>query len=306
MSQDPPAAPPLPHPTVVAFLEDLGRRDAAANTTASYRRDLAHFAAWFTRTVGEAFAPGSVTPTDLRDYRAHLQTVERRASATINRRLAALRALFRYSVATGQLSEAPTDAVKGVAASPRAPRSLEKRELDKLIRAVERHGSTRDQALVLTLRHTGIRVSELCALTLHDIAVSERSGSLTVRSGKGRKLRVVPLNADVRRALNTYLKKRPVSLSEALFLGQRGGGLKPRAVEHLLTKYAYLAQLPGVTPHTLRHSFGKHLLDLGSDLVTVAALLGHSKLQTVAIYTTPSQRDLEKAVERLSWEGGGL
>jgi site-specific recombinase XerD len=81
-----------------------------------------------------------------------------------------------------------------------------------------------------------------------------------------------------------------------------GGGLKPRAVEHLVTKYAYLAQLPGVTPHTLRHSFGKHLLDGGSDLVTVAALLGHATLQTVAIYTTPSQRDLERAVARLSVE----
>jgi integrase/recombinase XerC len=81
--------------------------------------------------------------------------------------------------------------------------------------------------------------------------------------------------------------------------------LKPRAIEHLLTKYAYLAQLEKVTPHTLRHSFGKHLVDSGSDLVTVAALLGHSRLETVAIYTTPSQRDLERAVDRLSWEGGG-
>jgi site-specific recombinase XerD len=182
MSQDPPAAP---HPAVTTFLGELARRDAAATTRASYRQDLTHFAAWFGKSTGEAFSPQAITPTDIRDYRTHLQTVERRAPATINRRLAALRAFFRYCVAGKQVAESPMDAVKGVAAAPRAPRSLEKRELDKLIRAVERHGSARDQAVLLTLRHTGIRVGELCALTLSDIVVSERTGSLTVRSGKG-------------------------------------------------------------------------------------------------------------------------
>src|SRR3712207_4884972 len=87
--------------TLTPFLTDLERRDVAPNTRASYRLDLRHFAGWFARATGEAFAPQAVTPTDVRDYRAHLQTVERRAPATVNRRLAALRAFFRFCVATG-------------------------------------------------------------------------------------------------------------------------------------------------------------------------------------------------------------
>jgi site-specific recombinase XerD len=84
-----------------------------------------------------------------------------------------------------------------------------------------------------------------------------------------------------------------------LFIGRRGGALGPQAVEDLVGTYARLAGLEHVTPHTLRHSFGKGLLDAGTDLVSVAALLGHSRLETAAIYTHPSEWDLERAVERL-------
>jgi site-specific recombinase XerD len=110
------------------------------------------------------------------------------------------------------------------------------------------------------------------------------------------------LNVDVRRAIAEYLKVRPTVSTDALFVGQRGEGLKPHAVLSLIAKYARLAGLEGVTPHTLRHSFAKHTLDAGANLVAVAALLGHQRLETTAIYTTPSQRDLEKAVERLAGE----
>src|SRR6185436_3608478 len=185
----------------------------------------------------------------------------------------------------------------------RAPRWLEKREVDRLIRTVERHGNTRDLAIVLTLRHTGIRVSELCSLQLADAEISARKGSLTVRSGKGGKFRVLPLNVDARRAIASYLDVRPTVSDDHLFIGQRGQGVSSRAVELLVTKYARLAGLADVTPHTLSHSFGKHALDAGADLVSVSALLGHQRLETTAIYTTPSQRDLEKVVEKLERDG---
>jgi integrase/recombinase XerD len=181
----------------------------------------------------------------------------------------------------------------------RAPKWLERREVDKLIRAIERYGNKRDLAIVLTLRHTGLRVSELANLQLSDVETSERKGSLTVRSGKGSKFRVLPLNVDVRRAIEAYQEVRPATPDTHLFIGRFGQGLKARAIENLVEKYARLAGLEGVTPHTLRHSFGKHTLDAGGDLVSVAALLGHQRLETTAIYTTPSQRDLEKAVDRL-------
>src|SRR5436190_16806080 len=281
------------------FLQDLERQETSPQTRHAYRLDLLHFAAWFARTVGETFSPEVVTPTDVREYRGFLLNVEKRQPATVNRRLAALRRFFQWATATGLAKELPTENVKGVASAPRAPHWLEKRDVDRLIRMVERHGNTRDLAIVLTLRHTGIRVSELSNLTVGDVETSERKGSLTVRSGKGGKFRVLPLNFDARKAIIAYCDVRPTVSADQLFIGQRGQGISSRAVELLVTKYGRLAGLEDVTPHTLRHSFGKHALDAGADLVSVSALLGHERLETTAIYTTPSQRDLEKVVEKL-------
>src|SRR5215204_2633205 len=173
------------------FLQDLQRQETSPNTRRSYQLDLLHFASWFARTVGETFSPEAVTPSDVREYRGHLMTVEKRQPATVNRRLAALRRFFQWAKASGLAKDLPTDNVKGVASSPRAPHWLDKRDIDRLIRTVERHGNTRDLAIVLTLRHTGIRVSELSSLRVGDVEASERKGTLTVRSGKGSKFRVL-------------------------------------------------------------------------------------------------------------------
>src|SRR5215212_9828822 len=285
------------------FLQDLARQETSPQTRRAYQLDLLDFASWLARTVGETFSPEAVTPTDVREYRGYLINVEKRQPATVNRRLAALRRFFVWAKATGLAKELPTDNVKGVASSPRAPHWLEKRDVDRLIRTVERHGNPRDLAIVLVLRHTGIRVSELSSLMLGDVETSERKGSLTVRSGKGGKFRVLPLNVDARRAIASYLEVRPTVTDDHLFIGQRGQGVSSRAVELLVTKYGRLAGLEDVTPHTLRHSFGKHALDAGADLVSVSALLGHQRLETTAIYTTPSRRDLEKVVAKLEQDG---
>src|SRR4051812_3405468 len=191
------------------FMADLERQETSPKTRDAYRLDLLHFAGWFARTVGESFSPEAITPTDVREYRGYLQNVEKRQPATVNRRLAALRRFFQWAKAMGLAKELPTENVKGVASAPRAPHWLEKRDVDRLIRTLERHGNTRDRAIVLTLRHTGIRVSELCSLTLGDVETSERKGSLTVRSGKGGKFRVLPLNSDARKAIDAYRDVRP-------------------------------------------------------------------------------------------------
>jgi integrase/recombinase XerD len=281
------------------FVEELHRQEKSPHTTLSYRYDLVLFARWFEGTNGEPFQAERVTPTDLREYRAFLLNVERRSPATINRRLASLRTFFQWARAEGLCREIPTDAVKGIQSSPRAPKSLPKKDVDRLIREVEQGGNKRDLAVLQVLRHTGIRVGELVALRLADVTLSERKGQLVVRSGKGSKYRGVPLNADARKALSDYLAVRPKSASDRLFLGRRSEGLSPRAVEKMVFKYAQQARLDNVSPHTLRHTFGKSALDAGVDLVTVSRLLGHERLETTAIYTTPSAQDLERAVEKL-------
>ena len=103
---------------------------------------------------------------------------------------------------------------------------------------------------------------------------------------------------------DAYREVRPKVVDDHLFVGQRGTGLTPRAVEKLVEKYARLAGLPDVSPHVLRHTFGKHALDAGVDLVTVSRLLGHERLETTAIYTTPSAGDLATAVAKLETDVG--
>jgi integrase/recombinase XerD len=281
------------------FVAELHRQEKSPNTTQSYRYDLVLFSRWLEGTTGAVLQADRITPTDLREYRAYLLTVEQRSPATINRRLASLRTFFQWARAEGLCQEIPTDAVKGVSSSPRAPKSLPKKDVERLIREAEQGGNKRDLALLQVLRHTGIRVGELTALRTGDVTLSERKGQLVIRSGKGSKYRVVPLNADARKALSDYLAVRAKSTSDRLFLGRRTEGLSPRAVEKTVLKYAQQARLEDVSPHTLRHTFGKSALDAGVDLVTVSRLMGHERLETTAIYTTPSAQDLERAVEKL-------
>ncbi len=286
------------------FLAELRRQDAAPATVRNYAADLRAFARWFPDSTGEPFSARAVTPTDLREYKAYLRTVERRQAATVNRRLAALRKFFVWAKGTGKIAELPTEQVKGVPAAPRAPKALAKREVDRLIREAERHGNKRNLAVLLTLRHTGLRVGELCNLRLGDVAISERKGEVLVRAGKGGKDRTVPLNNDARRALSAYIEVRPTVADDHLFIGQRGEPLKSQGAQEVVQKYARRAGLPEVTPHVLRHTFAKHVLDAGEDLATVQRLLGHERLETTAIYTQPTARDLEDAVRRLEAEAG--
>lgn len=285
------------------FTADLKRQEVAVKTVANYLSDLDCFARWFNQTTGDEFAAANITPTDIRDYRSYLQTNQGRTPATINRRLAALRRFFLWAIGAGVTSGNPATIVKGVQSVLRGPRSLEKREVDKLIRMAEKDATDgpgrRNLAILVTLRHTGLRVGELCDLLLADVPISERKGSVTVRSGKGGKHRVVPLNLDARKAISEYLAVRPKVADEHIFIGQRGEGLKPQGVELIVGKYSRLAGLENVTPHVLRHSFAKHALDTGTDLVALARLLGHARLDTTARYTQPTERDLERAVERL-------
>ena len=286
------------------FLAELHRQETAPATARNYAADLRAFARWFPGATGEAFAAHAVTPTDLREYKAYLRTVERRQAATVNRRLAALRRFFGWAKGAGKIADLPTEGVKRIPAASRTPKALAKREVDRLLRAAERDGNKRNLAVLLTLRHTGLRVGELSNLRLGDVTISERKGQILVRGGKGNKDRTVPLNNDARQALSAYLAVRPTVSDDRLFIGQRGEALQPQAVQLIVKKYAQRAGLCGVTPHVLRHSFAKHVLDGGEDLATVQRLLGHERLETTAIYTQPTARDLEEAVRRLEVDAG--
>ncbi len=290
--------------TILAFEQYLRNRPEGISTytVRGYLADLRKFAEWFQLTNGEAMGPDNVTPVDVRDYKAHLQTVANYKPATINRRLSTLRAYFGWALEEDLVEESPVR-VRNVEEPQPAPRSLDEKTYHRLLREVHKHGNKRDGAIIQLLRHTGLRLGELCALTLVDVEMSQRRGKVIVRSGKGGKYREVPLNLDARRALEAYLEKeRPKVDDSHVFIGQRRNGLTDAAVQNVVKKYAYLAHLEGVSPHVLRHTFARSLLDKGVDLVTVQQLMGHKRLDSTARYTKPSKRDMEAAVARLELE----
>ena len=275
----------------------------SANTVRAYTRDLGHFAQWFAQTTGDGFHPQAVDPREIQEYRGYLMR-HGLAPATINRRLIALKGFFRWAKREGVAPESPFEAIERVLVKEQrdtAPRWLDRSEQLALLRSVRRGGSRRDLAIIQALLGTGLRISELAALSVSDLEISDRRGWLHVRQGKGSKARDIPLDSRTRRALSAYLKERPEEEAEDLFWGQRGP-LSEAGIHYLVSKYAYQAKLEECTAHTLRHTFAKNLVDASTPLDQVATLLGHESLDTTRVYTRPSKRDLERAVRRAAGE----
>lgn len=172
-----------------------------------------------------------------------------------------------------------------------APKSLERNDKNRLLREVERHGNARDIAIAYVLLHTGIRVSELCALNVDDVVMAERSGHVMVRHGKGNVARKVPLSAEARHHLKKYLDTRG-DKNVALFLSNEKKRISVRTVQHML-KEKY-----GVHPHQLRHTFCRDLVTSGVDISTVAELAGHSDINVTRRYSKPTEVELERAIEQ--------
>lgn len=282
------------------FSSHLQQQDRSEITIDGYLNDLQAFACWFEQTNGEPFSSSRLTPTDVREYRQWLIS-HQAAPATINRKLAALRAFAQWA-------NVPFN-VRGVEEQALAPRWLDRREQAALLREAEhilnaaitgpaRLQAVRDRSILLLLLHTGLRISEMCALKMTDLELSDRKGKIVVRQGKGSKRREIPLNQAARQALKDWLGVRPQA-GETLFLGRRGQALTPSGVYRRLADLARRAKIEHLSPHTLRHTFAKNLVDSGVGLERVAALLGHANLNTTRVYVAPGQRDLERAVEGL-------
>ncbi len=231
----------------------------------------------------------------MRDYRTNLQAVLKRSPATVNNALAAVNDLY-IRRGLGPAAAARVDAAVA------APRALDKRAQLRYLRAVQTCPSPRDQALALVPFYAGARISEIVALDVDDVARSARKGVLRIL-GKGERVRQVPLHPQLHAALNGWLAERadwPGADTPALFLNQRGQRLSVRGAHAIITAIAAAASLDDdTTVHTLRHTFATTLVRGGTDLVIVAELLGHARLETTRIYTRPSAEDRTRALDLL-------
>jgi site-specific recombinase XerD len=310
-------------------------QDLSELTVTAYLVDIRNFATWFTQTQGREAHVERVAPTDIKDYRAWLQTTQQQKPSSVNRRLAALRAFFKWAVQEDRIGRNPLNGLKPLRQQESPPRWLEPQAEHKLQQALELHAPAvsaktllrpferllnRDVAMVMLMWKAGLRVSEVAALDRRDVKLqSSKRGTVAVRAGKGHKARTVPLNADVIESLNSWLKIHPAASKPVLFVSRSDIRITSRAIQGIVEQIGHEAAtlikarssddraiaeaLNALTPHVLRHTCGKRLLDAGAQLTEVAAILGHEDLNTTRRYTQPGNEDLHRAVGRIASRG---
>jgi integrase/recombinase XerD len=287
------------------FLNHLAaEKGSSDNTVAAYRNDLNQFHEYVTKEGGLSDGEWSDLNRDqLINYVLWLKEREY-ASATVARKVAAMKSFCGFLVRTGMLEENPAEELDSPKVKKQLPTTLTPGEVEKLLALpAQGHGpkALRDTALLEVLYATGMRVSEVAGLTLEDLDLSAG----TIRCvGKGNKERVMPLYAEACRAVDEYLEKgRPALCGKnteerTLFLNPRGEKLTRQGLWLIIKAYArQLGIEDRVTPHTLRHSFATHMLNGGAGLREVQKLLGHANISTTQVYTHITRERLREVYD---------
>ncbi|MDR3351966.1 MAG: site-specific tyrosine recombinase XerD [Zoogloeaceae bacterium] len=289
--------PPGDAAEIDIFCDALWLEDGLARTTLqSYRADLATLSRWL---AGEA-RPALVEAqeADLKAFIAWLSQTKRASSQA--RFLSSLRRFYRWRLLRGQASIDPTSDLGRPVLPERLPRTLSETQVEHLLAAPDTGTplGLRDRAMLETLYATGLRVSELVGLRLHEVHFDD--GIVRVM-GKGSKERLVPLGEEALDWLRRYiaegrcalLKGRPC---DAVFVTARAAAMTRQMFWTRIKGHATLAGIARekLSPHVLRHAFATHLINHGADLRVVQMLLGHASITTTQIYTHVARERLKK------------
>ncbi len=260
----------------------------SANTRQAYERDLRLFC----KTLGfkNSDALVNVSREQITGYMTQLKE-KGLAAATIARKLAAIKAFYRFMTAEGYMDANPAEVVEAGTKGIKLPRVLSEDEVVRLLNQpdITTAEGFRDRTMLEVLYATGMRVSELINLTLERVDLNMK---YIIAFGKGSKERIVPLGSVAAEFLQQYLEKVRPKLTHAdrntniVFLAFGGHELTRQRFWQIIRAYGRKANInKALTPHILRHSFATHLLDNGADLRSVQELLGHSDISTTQIYT---------------------
>jgi integrase/recombinase XerC len=295
-------------PAVDAYAAALKKASRAAdNTVTNYRRDLLAFRAFLIDRAAllgkrvDEIDVAAITADHIRSYLAELMKTSKRA--TVQRRLSAIKAFFRYRESTTGTAS-PARSIRSPKNQRHLPSILQEDEVRRLIEFSQspdepRPVALRDRAIFETLYSSGLRVGELVGLNWRDI--DEELGMVMIRSGKGNKDRLVPLGEPALDALLAWRRAMPIAWEPTgpVITNLRGGRLTTRSVEMILQRRLEAAGVStAVTPHGLRHSFATHMLGNGADLRSIQEMLGHASLATTQRYTHVSMNHLKEVYRR--------
>jgi integrase/recombinase XerD len=281
------------HEQIKQFLDYLkAEKGYSNNTLAAYQNDLGQY-----HTFLQGLPPeqrprgwGNVTRDHIVSYILEMKEREY-ASSTVARKVAAVKSFFKFLEKNGQINENPAKDMETPRAEKHLPATISAAEVDRLMAAPagDSPATQRDRAMLELLYATGLRVSELVALSINDVDLD--AGSVRCL-GKGKKERLLPIYDRARDALATYIHQGRAKLlnsgsqEDALFLNRRGTRLTRQGLWLIIKRYVEEVGISeNVTPHTLRHSFATHMLSGGADLRAVQQMLGHANISTTQIYT---------------------
>jgi len=291
---------------VSRWLDRLGgERKLAAKTQEAYGRDVRQFLAFLGEHLGTT--PGcadiaDLAPSDIRAFLAHRRQ-EGLGNRSLVRILSGIRSFMRHLERAGKGKAAAFSAIRTPKTARTLPKPLASRDARRLAGLGAHSGediptwiAARDAAVMALLYGAGLRISEALSIAVQDAPIGDRD-TVTV-TGKGSKIRMVPIIAPVRQAIAAYLDLCPHPLvgTEPLFVGAKGGPLSPRIIQLAMQRLrGTLGLREDATPHALRHSFATHLLSRGGDLRTIQELLGHASLSTTQVYTAVDSERLLSA-----------
>jgi integrase/recombinase XerD len=267
----------------------------AANTLQSYARDIAKLQAW---AVQNRKPIEKLQRKDLREWIARMSR-DGLAPSSVSRTVSAARGFFRFLMLDNHIDRHPAEDIKTPQRHSPLPKFLSEEEMERLLLTpdIKTDIGVRDRALLELMYAAGLRVSETCGLRAADV---ELDTALISCHGKGSKERRIPIGKSAVHWVQRYLAIRKQFGNEAkpeLFL-HRGRAMTRQAAWAIIKAYAATAGVPDISPHTLRHSFGTHLMQHGADSRSVQALLGHADISTTEIYTHITDLHMRKAYDR--------
>ena len=274
-------------------------RNLSPRTLEAYQRDLKHYLSFIVEK--DIISLSNISQMHIREYIRSLNE-KGLAASSIARIFSSIRSYHKFLSAENFVNENPTLILTSPKAPKKLPHVLMEEEISAIINAVVEtfQYAKRDKAIIEMLYSCGLRVSELCALSLNNLYLND---DMIRIMGKGSKERLLPVGGRAKNFLNDYLIHCRPGIqkdkgSSSVFLSRNGNPLTRAMINNILRKWSQVAGISkSVSPHTLRHSFATHLLEGGADLRFVQALLGHSDISTTQIYTHLDKHHLKEVYQ---------